>query len=205
MTTMLLSFQPARAPRAPRPPPTPRALHWPPRLRRAEPPRWTPESPASRRDRRRGCGTSQRSPGARGHASFASYDAALPAPHLHLDRAAGQPLRRQVGHEPGRPRRLEDDDGRLRAARAARRALPRHVVRPARPPSREQLTAAAAGSGLAPVWATNGPGAEELAPSDSSRAGRGNEDGIDFQDIPSMARPGLEPGTPRFSVVCSTN
>jgi hypothetical protein len=24
-------------------------------------------------------------------------------------------------------------------------------------------------------------------------------------DFPAMARPGLEPGTPRFSVVCSTN
>jgi hypothetical protein len=28
---------------------------------------------------------------------------------------------------------------------------------------------------------------------------------LDFQDFLVMARPGLEPGTPRFSVVCSTN
>jgi hypothetical protein len=27
----------------------------------------------------------------------------------------------------------------------------------------------------------------------------------DLQALPPMARPGLEPGTPRFSVVCSTN
>ena len=47
------------------------------------------------------------------------------AAHLHLDRPARQQLRRQVGHEPGRPRRLEDDDGRLRPARAARPAKPR--------------------------------------------------------------------------------
>jgi len=26
-----------------------------------------------------------------------------------------------------------------------------------------------------------------------------------LQDFPEMASPGLEPGTPRFSVVCSTN
>ena len=38
------------------------------------------------------------------------HDAAHDAPHLHLDRAARQQLRREVGHEPGRTRRLEDDD-----------------------------------------------------------------------------------------------
>ena len=64
--------------------------------------------------------------------------------------------------------------------------------------AREQLTAAA-GSGLTPVWATNGPRAEELAPSDSSRTDGGDGDDADFQAIPPMARPGLEPGTPRFS------
>ena len=39
----------------------------------------------------------------------AADHAAHAAPDLHLDRAARQQLRRQVGHEPGRPRRLEDD------------------------------------------------------------------------------------------------
>jgi len=65
--------------------------------------------------------------------------------------------------------------------------------------AREQLIAAAAGSGLDPVWATNGPRATELAPSDSSKGNGGDEDNADFQYIPPMARPGLEPGTPRFS------
>ena len=49
----------------------------------------------------------------------AEHDAAHAAADLHLDRAAGQQLRRHVGHEPGRPRRLEDDDRRLRAARSS--------------------------------------------------------------------------------------
>ena len=69
-------------------------------------------------------------------AAASDHDAAHAAAHLHLDRAARQRLRRQVGHEPGRPRRLEDDARRLRPARAARRALPRHVVR--RPPPRRE-------------------------------------------------------------------
>ena len=56
-----------------------------------------------------------------GPSAAAQHDAAHAAADLHLDRAAGQQLRRQVGDGPGRPRRLEDDDGRLRAARAARR------------------------------------------------------------------------------------
>ena len=36
-------------------------------------------------------------------------------------------------------------------------------------------------------------------------ATRGGEETADLQALPPMARPGLEPGTPRFSVVCSTN
>jgi hypothetical protein len=56
--------------------------------------------------------------------------------YIYLDRPGRQPLRRQVGDGPGRPRRLEDDDGRLRAARAARRPLARHPVR--RPPEGRQ-------------------------------------------------------------------
>ena len=67
-----------------------------------------------------------------GPAAAAEHHAAHDAPHLHLDRAARQQLRREVGHEPGRPRRLEDDDGRLRAARAARRPLARDGLRRAR-------------------------------------------------------------------------
>ena len=39
----------------------------------------------------------------------------------------GQPLRREVGDGPGRPRRLEDDHGRLRATAAARQARARRV------------------------------------------------------------------------------
>jgi site-specific recombinase XerC len=51
------------------------------------------------------------------------------APHVHQHRPARQRLRREVGHEPGRPRRLEDDPRRLRAAREARRARAWHGVR----------------------------------------------------------------------------
>ncbi len=61
------------------------------------------------------------------------HDATQPAAHVHLDRAAGQRLRRQVGHEPGRARRLEDDARRLRAARAARQARARRPLRRSRP------------------------------------------------------------------------
>ncbi len=92
----------------------------------------------------------------RGPAAAAEHDAAHDAAHLHLDRAARQRLRRQVGHEPGRPRRLEDDDGRLRAARAARRPLARHRLR--RPASRGE------GQREDVDWATIGPREPEIAP-----------------------------------------
>ncbi len=55
------------------------------------------------------------------------------AAHIHLDRADRKRLRRQVRDVAGRPRRLGDDNGRLRAARAASKALARHQLRsPAR-------------------------------------------------------------------------
>ena len=53
---------------------------------------------------------------------------------VHQHRADREQLRRQVGHEPGRARRLVDDDGRLRAARAARQPPARDRLR--RPPQR---------------------------------------------------------------------
>jgi integrase len=58
----------------------------------------------------------------RGMAPAAARHAAHAAADVHLDRAAGEPLRRAVGHGPGGSRRLEDDPGRLRAASAARQA-----------------------------------------------------------------------------------
>jgi hypothetical protein len=49
-------------------------------------------------------------------AGVAEHDAVHAPPHLSLDRVAGEPLRRRLGDEPGRARRLEDEDGRLRPA-----------------------------------------------------------------------------------------
>lgn len=54
---------------------------------------------------------------------------ARPAPDLHLDRPARQPVRREVGDEPGRPRRLADDDERLRPVGAASRPVARGELR----------------------------------------------------------------------------
>jgi hypothetical protein len=71
----------------------------------------------------------------RGLPALPNDDATHAPPDLHLDRAAGEPLRRALGHEPGGPRRLEDDDGRLRAATAARRPRARPGVRRPRPAS----------------------------------------------------------------------
>ena len=62
-----------------------------------------------------------------------------PAAHLHLDRAAGQQLRRQVGDEPGRPRGLEDDARRLRPTRAAHQARTWGAVRRDHPRAEEQM------------------------------------------------------------------
>src|SRR5215207_2900832 len=61
----------------------------------------------------RGHPARQRAPPARGPAAAAGHDTAHAPAHLHLDRAARQRLRRQVGDEPGRARRLEDDARRL--------------------------------------------------------------------------------------------
>ena len=69
---------------------------------------------------------------ARGLPRAAEHHAAHAAPHVHLGRAAGQPVRRALGDAPGRPRGLEDDHGRLRAAAAARRAPAWRGVRRAR-------------------------------------------------------------------------
>lgn len=66
-------------------------------------------------------------------AGTADHDTAHTAPHVHLRRAARKPVRRLVGDAASRPCRLEDDDGCLRAATAARRAAARRGVRCARP------------------------------------------------------------------------
>ncbi len=143
-----------------------------------------------------------------GPAAAAAHDAAQPAPHLHLDRADRQQLRRQVGHEPGRPRRLQDDARRLRPGRAARAALPRHRASTASSASaREQLDRARQTLNqpqrLGHVWATR---PISRPPSDAIEApARNTKNHRDLQGPSPMARPGLEPGTPRFSVVCSTN
>ena len=79
-----------------------------------------------------------------------------PAPYLHLDRAARQQLRRQVGDGPGRPRRLEDDDGRLRAARAAGRPQPRDQLRSPGPHRPRAGRGPAERPGFSPQWATIG-------------------------------------------------
>jgi len=51
--------------------------------------------------------------------------AAHASPHVYLDRAAGEQLRREVGHGTGGACRLQDDDGRIRAVGAASEARPR--------------------------------------------------------------------------------
>ena len=61
-------------------------------------------------------------------AAAADHPAHAPA-HIYLDRAAGEQVRREVGHGPGRPRRLEDDDGCLRAPSAAPQARARRGLR----------------------------------------------------------------------------
>ena len=92
------------------------------RLRGAEHARRPDQPAARRRDRAGGLDARDRDAlGARSPAA-SQDDAAQSAAHLHLHRSAGQSLRRQVGHEPGRARRLQDDARRLRAARAARQA-----------------------------------------------------------------------------------
>jgi hypothetical protein len=103
-----------------------------------------------------------------------------------------------VGDEPGRPRRLEDDarlyaqleqradrthgtsfDALIQRAEDARRDAELVMKRSRR--LREPET-----------------GLEEGSRRRTRKASKSRE-------IRKMARPGLEPGTPRFSVVCSTN
>jgi hypothetical protein len=55
------------------------------------------------------------------------------------------------------------------------------------------------------IDAVLGPGEENLDRLRARRGGEAGDDVADLQPDPPMARPGLEPGTPRFSVVCSTN
>ncbi len=96
------------------------------------------------RDRPRGSRAGLDAPGHPRSAGASEHDAPHAAPHLHLDRAAGEPLRRPLGHEPGRPRRLEDDDGRLRPAAAARRPRARRAFDALVRRARERLYGTAA-------------------------------------------------------------
>ena len=71
--------------------------------------------------------------------------------------------------------------------------------------AREQLRTSESEAGRDSDWATNGPRAGELRSTDVVDPVASDDENADYQEFPSMARPGLEPGTPRFSVVCSTN
>jgi len=71
--------------------------------------------------------------------------------------------------------------------------------------ARDQLHARRPSASEGVHWATNGPRDVEIDLSQLAGPADVPEEPADLQDIPPMARPGLEPGTPRFSVVCSTN
>jgi len=71
--------------------------------------------------------------------------------------------------------------------------------------ARDQLRARDSSAAPGLHWATNGPRDAEIDLSIASGPATVPEEPADFRDTPPMARPGLEPGTPRFSVVCSTN
>ena len=58
----------------------------------------------------------------------AQHDASQPPAHLRIDCASGKQLRRHMGDEPSRARRLEDDNRRVCAAPAARPARARASV-----------------------------------------------------------------------------
>ena len=104
-------------------------------------------------DRRRG-GRARVHPLGRSRTSAApEHHAAHPASDLHLHCAAGEPLRRPLGDAPGRARRLEDDDGRLRPAAAARGAF--STAR------RSTRSCARRGSGCTGLWRTPTPRATE--------------------------------------------
>ena len=71
--------------------------------------------------------------------------------------------------------------------------------------AREQLEGADLGVIRASNGTRNGTEAGFLAPGRSSELSVEREEPRDLQGSSEVARPGLEPGTPRFSVVCSTN
>ena len=77
--------------------------------------------------------------------------------------------------------------------------------------ARDQLRARDASAAPGLHRATNGPRGAEIDLSIASgpvtvpEEPRNLVEPADLQERPPMARPGLEPGTPRFSVVCSTN
>jgi hypothetical protein len=71
--------------------------------------------------------------------------------------------------------------------------------------ARDQLHARRPSASEGVHLATNGPRGAEIDLSQLAGPADVPEEPSDLRDIPPMARPGLEPGTPRFSVVCSTN
>jgi integrase len=75
--------------------------------------------------------------------------------------------------------------------------------------AREQLygtTSALPEAASGPISGHDSGHEATLGGSKASRtAATGDQESSDLQADPDMARPGLEPGTPRFSVVCSTN
>jgi integrase len=108
--------------RSSRPPASGGQPHGAPRLRGAEHARRPDQPPARREDRPRGLDTRHRDTLSARSSPASKDDAAQSAADLHLHRSARQSLRRQVGHEPSRARRFQDDARCLRAARAAREA-----------------------------------------------------------------------------------
>jgi len=71
--------------------------------------------------------------------------------------------------------------------------------------ARAQLRASQGEADRGIDWATNGPRAGEVGATDVADPVVEIDENADYQEFPPMARPGLEPVTPRFSVVCSTN
>ncbi|MEA2298281.1 MAG: hypothetical protein QOF77_1217, partial [Solirubrobacteraceae bacterium] len=71
--------------------------------------------------------------------------------------------------------------------------------------AREQLRTSQIEADEGLHWATNGPRESEIGSTSISDPATDPGKPANLQDFPPMARPGLEPGTPRFSVVCSTN
>jgi hypothetical protein len=121
----------ARAPRAPAPRGCPDRSDGLPRAeyaRRSHGPRMSRTNPHARQ------WAGKRAADRQGTAAATEHDAPHAAPHVHLDRAVGERIRREVGYGAGRSCGLANDDGCLRAARAARQAHPWHELRSARAP-----------------------------------------------------------------------